>query len=934
VGHKPWRWKLSTVLIAPTVAALVLSGNALGLFQLLEWATRDLFFRLRPQDKADPEIVLLTIDEADLTTVGDWPIPDTVLAQALTKLRALEPSVIGLDLYRNLPEGEGHDELQTVFRTTPNLIGVESVLSQQQVAAPPDLEAAGQVGIADFQLDPDRKVRRGLLTVQDQGVDKHALAVHLAFYHLQAQGITAQESDGEEIRIGKAVFTPLDVTAVGYPQAEGGGYQILMDWRGPQSSFQSFSLSALLAGQIPKAMIRDRIVLIGSTAVSTNDFFGTPFGNRTWFASAEPMAGVVVHANLIHQIIQAAKSGQALLRGWPLPIQWFWVLLWSTIGALGGLLLDRANASRNKLFGLREISGLLSVSACLMGGTYLAFLGGWMIPVIPALAALISSSIAAISWHKQERLEYANTQLADVNQQLLDYTKTLEQRVAERTQALAAAKAMADDANQAKSRFLANMSHELRTPLNAILGFTQLLLRDLKLTGPQRERTEVIGRSGEHLLGLIDNVLVLSKIEAGQLTLSRDPVDLYRLLQTLEEMLQLEATAKGLKLLVQWEPDVPQYIEVDQKRLRQVLLNLMSNAVKFTHIGAVTVRIYVVDWCQSIDQNGDGSSEPFATACRLCFEVEDTGLGIEAEELQTIFEPFIQTRTGQQAQQGTGLGLAISQQFVHLMAGTMQISSTPGQGTLVCLQLPVQLAMEHKIQPSRRQVARIANPSTYRILVAEERWESRNLLGTLLELVGFEVRTAEVRAEVMEACEHWQPDAVFLDLQLPPDGGLKTAQSLALLNPSPVIIAVTSNAFEQERTDALAAGCKACLYKPFQETTIFEVLAEHLGIQYLYQEDKSNSALKDSFSRTATVPQYSSEALSVEWLAQMPSDWLAQLDWAAQHLDAEQVLALIGQVPEQHSNLALRLQQTVKQFDFGQLMTAAQAAQKMNQQTH
>ncbi|MGF1602838.1 MAG: CHASE2 domain-containing protein [Thermosynechococcaceae cyanobacterium] len=924
MGRTPKRWKLGAVLIAPTVATLVLSGSALGLFQPLEWATRDLFFQLRPQSKADPEIVLITIDETDLTKIGDWPIPDAVLAEALTKVRSLEPSVIGLDLYRNLPEGKGYDKLEAVFRSTPNLIGVEGVLGPQRVAPPPVLDEAGQVAMADFQLDPDRKIRRGLLTVQDQGVDKHALAVYLAFTHLQAQGITAQENDGAEIRMGKAVFTPLDVASVGYPQTEGGGYQILLNWRGPQSSFPSYSLSALLAGQVPKAFIQDRIVLMGSTAVSTNDFFSTPFGNRTWLSNTEPMAGVVVHANLTHQIVQAATTGQGLLRGWPLPSQWIWILFWSTVGTTGGLCLDRVNASQKKLFGLREVGGLLFISSFLVGGTYLAFLSGWIIPTIPALAALISSSITAISWHKQERLEAANTQLGDANQQLLGYTKTLEQRVAERTQDLAEAKDLADDANQAKSRFLANMSHELRTPLNAILGFTQLLLRDLKLTGDQRERTEIIGRSGEHLLGLIDNVLVLSKIEAGRMTLNIDQVDLYRLLQTLEEMLQLEATAKGLKLSVQWATDVPQYIETDQKRLRQVLLNLLSNAVKFTHVGTVTLRIHVVDWCKSMQGNNAESTKQSATACRLCIEVEDTGPGIEAEELRTIFEPFIQTRTGLQAQQGTGLGLAISQQFVHLMAGTMTINSSPSQGTTVSLLLPVQLTVGQTIEHTKQKVAQLVAPVPCRILVAEGRWESRNLLGALLELVGFEVRTAEVGADVIDACQHWQPHAVFLDLQIPPKGGVEIAKTLAELHPSLAIIALTSHAFEQERTLAIAAGCIDCLYKPFDETTIFNALAEHLGVEYLYQDDSPN--------HTKTTSEYSSEPLSIKGLAQMPSDWLLQLDWAAQHLDTEQVLDLIGQIPAQHSRLAHRLKQTVKEFDFGQLMTAAQDAQKANQQ--
>ncbi|HEY9700893.1 MAG TPA: ATP-binding protein, partial [Allocoleopsis sp.] len=291
------------------------------------------------------------------------------------------------------------------------------------------------------------------------------------------------------------------------------------------------------------------------------------------------------------------------------------------------------------------------------------------------------------------------------------------------------AKKNADKANRAKSEFLANMSHELRTPLNAILGFSQLISRDATLLPEQQEYLDIIRRSGEHLLGLINNILQLSKIEVGRVTLDQNNFDLLRMLNTLEEMFKLQAANKNLQVIFDYDHNLPQYIYADESKLRQILINLLGNSMKFTPDGGITLRVKL-----------ENSLPP-----QLLFEVEDTGEGIGPEEIDNLFQPFMQTETGKKSLEGTGLGLPLSRQFIRLMGGDITVNSLVGEGSIFKFNINFDIVdnanFVEKEKP-RRVIGLAPDQPEYRILAVDDRLESRMLLMKLLTSVGLKVNVA------------------------------------------------------------------------------------------------------------------------------------------------------------------------------------------------
>ncbi len=397
-----WQWR-GVWIAAPSIALLAILLRFVGLLQSWEWSVYDQYMRMRPVQERDNRIAIVGIDEADIKELGQAIVPDAVYADLLTKLKAMQPRAIGLDVYRDQPVEPGHKDLVKVFESTPYIIGIQKVVGdsrREAVAPPPALKAKGQVGSNDVLLDADNKVRRGFVYVQSQeGETVFSFALHLAKLYLDAEKVSIEpvkEANNPSVwKWGKTIFSPFEANDGGYVRADAGGYQILLNYRGKSRHFESVSMTDILKKRVPPDWGRDRIILIGAVGESFQDLLFTPYSSGL-ITLPERMAGVEVHANLASQILSAALEGRSMIKSWSEPTEWLWILLWSSIGASLTWTLRYAGGV-SKISIQRAATPFLAAGA-LLGSTYVAFLWGWWLPVVPPFLALVGSAIAITAY--------------------------------------------------------------------------------------------------------------------------------------------------------------------------------------------------------------------------------------------------------------------------------------------------------------------------------------------------------------------------------------------------------------------------------------------------------------------------------------------------------------------------------------------------------
>lgn len=504
-----------------------------------------------------------------------------------------------------------------------------------------------------------------------------------------------------------------------------------------------------------------------------------------------------------------------------------------------------------------KVLGLFSAFIFLCGAGHLIdiwtlwYPAYWLSGIVRALTALISAYTALelinllptfLALRTAEELEQINQALQSeiaerkkAEKALQQAHNTLELRIRERTEELIKAKETAEVASRAKSTFLAKISHELRTPLNAILGFTQLMGHDATLVEEHRHHLKIVNQSGLQLLGLINNVLDITKLDVEQTTLHKKQFDLPDFFSGLEEIFQNKAESKNLVLQFRYH-DLPRYIQTDEGKLQQILTNILDNAIKYTDQGSIILTASMIDQ---------------ASISHLKIMVADTGIGMSRETQQQVFKPFFQADGSSQAQ-GTGLGLAICQGCLDLMDGKITITSEPDQGTTISLLIPVEVTTPSitPLSPPRRILRLAATQPAYRILIAEDAPTNRLLLRKVLSTVGFDVKEAVDGQQAITRWKSWQPDLILMDMQMPVMDGYQATQHIKdkAGKTAPPIIALTASTFINQQRDMATAGCDACIHKPFNRDHLLATIGNFLHAVYDYEISQTNNGPPSSLN--------------------------------------------------------------------------------------
>jgi signal transduction histidine kinase/CheY-like chemotaxis protein len=494
-------------------------------------------------------------------------------------------------------------------------------------------------------------------------------------------------------------------------------------------------------------------------------------------------------------------------------------------------------------------------------------------------------------------------------EELRQHRDHLEQLVLERTQELETAKELAEFASHAKSDFLSSMSHELRTPLNGILGYAQILRRNQGLSTQQAEGLNIIQQSGEHLLTLINDILELSKIEARKMEIYAAAFHLPNFLESIAGIIGMRAQEKDVTFVYEHKNTLPSGVEADEKRLRQILINLLGNAVKFTDDGEVTLRVSVLN-----------DTQP--TPKQIRFEVIDTGVGMTPEQLEKIFLPFEQVGDTDRRAAGTGLGLAISRQLVDLMDSELHVKSELGKGSTFWfdLSLPVVAANIELKSTKTGEIIGYKGPRR-KVLVVDDKLPNRLVLCNLLEPLGFEMIEGTNGQEEIEKAREIQPDIILTDLVMHVKTGFEAVQEIRQMPELQrmVIIAVSASVFEKDKEKSLIVGCNAFLPKPVEADKLFALLETHLKLEWVYEEPRAEEIIEDSAEWPFVPPP--SEELAILFELAMEGD-MRGIKKRASHIE---------QMAPKFIQFARKLQTLAKSFKDQEILALIEQFQEKNQ---